>query len=99
MRKKKQNQPQETPAKVIQKQGRVLVVFDECVPKEAVKAQVASCEAGTCSCCTPEFRKQVDGFTVRDRGKSVEVEISGTISAEHVKENLIACAPKLKKEK
>ena len=100
MQKQKNNlSEQKMPAKVIQKQGRVLIEFDKNTAKEVVKEQIESCEAGTCTCCTPEFREQVDSFKIIDKEKNVDVEIFGTISAEHVRENLIACAPKLKKEK
>ena len=90
---------QDIPAKITQRNGSVLVEFDETIPKDAVKEQIESCEEGTCTCCTPEFREEVDRFNVIEKGKSVDVEIIGSISADHVKENLISCAPKLKKEK
>ena len=91
----KQNQ-QGMPAKVTQGDGKVLIEFNEEVPNDVVKEQIESCEQETCDCCTPEFRDEVDAFKIIENENQVNVEIIGTISAEHVKENLVSCAPKLK---
>ena len=71
-RKKKKPLAQKLPAKIIQGQGRVLVEFDENVPKNVVKEQIKSCEAGSCTCCTPEFREQVDSFKIIEKEKSID---------------------------
>lgn len=86
------------PAKVTQGENRVLIEFNEEVPNEVIKEQIESCENHTCSCCTPEFRDEVDEFKIIENENSIDVEVIGTISAQHVEENLISCAPKLKKK-
>jgi hypothetical protein len=91
-----QNQ-HEMPAKVTQGDGKVFIEFNEKVPNDVVKEQIEACEQETCTCCTPEFRDEVESFKIIENDNQVNVEIIGTISAEHVKENLISCAPKLKK--
>jgi len=69
------------------------------IPREVVEAQVPACQAHTCDCCSPEFRKQVEAFEIAGSESGTSVRIIGTISAEHVRKNLFSCAPKLKYQK
>ena len=86
----------ELPAKVKQGDNNVIIEFSEEIPNDVVKEQVESCEANTCTCCTPEFKEKVDSVEVIENNNSVDVKINGSISVDEVKENLISCAPKLK---
>ena len=90
---------QEIPAKVTQGVNQVTIEFSEEIPKSAVREQVESCKANTCTCCSPEFKEKVDGFEMIEKNNSVDVKIKGSISVDEVKENLISCAPKLKDKK
>lgn len=86
----------EFPANVKQGDNNVIIEFSEEIPNDVVKKQVESCEANTCTCCTPEFKEKVNSFIVIEKNNSVDVKINGSISIEEVKENLISCTPKLK---
>ena len=85
------------PATVTQGDNEVRINFNAGMPEDKIRQQVIACETETCDCCTPEFREQVDGFEVLKEGGNVFVHIKGSISAEHVKENMLFCAPKLSK--
>lgn len=71
--------------------------FSNNIPIEMVEAQVSSCEAATCTCCTPAFREKVESFSSEKTSDGIKVIIKGDITAEQVKENVLGCAPKLTK--
>jgi hypothetical protein len=85
------------PATIIQGDNEVQINFKAGMPEDKIRQQVSACETHTCDCCTPEFREQVDDFEVLKEGENISVHIKGSISAEHVKENMLSCAPNLSK--
>ena len=80
---------------VSQKSDGVELKFSKDIPNEVVQEQVASCQAETCSCCTPVFREKVESFTSTSTEEGIKVKITGNITAEQVEENVLSCAPKL----
>jgi len=82
--------------KVSQKDGGVEISFSSDIPQDAVKAQVSSCQAETCTCCTPVFRENVESFTSMESADGMKVMIKGDITEDQVKENVLGCAPKLR---
>ena len=72
--------------------------FSNDIPNEVVAEQVSSCQAATCTCCTPAFRENVESFSSETTEEGTRVTISGTITEEQVKENVLSCAPGLKSE-
>ena len=62
---------------------------------EIIEEQVSSCQAATCTCCTPVFREKVEEFTSTTSEDGVKVTIKGDITEEQVKKNILGCAPKL----
>lgn len=89
----------EIPAVITQGNNEVRIDFDTDIPQEVIEAQVTACQAHICDCCTPEFREQVEAFEIAGSESGTSVRITGTISAEHVRENLFSCAPKLTHQK
>ena len=71
--------------------------FSKDIPDKLIKEQVSSCQASTCTCCTPTFREKVESFTSENTKSGVKVTIKGDITSEQVKENVLSCAPKLAK--
>ena len=71
--------------------------FSKDVPDEVIEEQVSSCQASTCTCCTPAFREKVESFSSEKTASGVKVTIKGDITSEQVKENVLSCAPKLTK--
>jgi len=69
--------------------------FSNDIPSEVVKDQVSSCQAATCTCCTPTFREKVESFSSETTEQGIRVIIQGAITEEQVKENVLSCAPKL----
>jgi hypothetical protein len=90
------SQPSEIPAVITQGDNEVRIDFDADIPRGIIEAQVAACQAHTCDCCTPEFREQVEEFKITKINDGISVQIKGAISAEHIRENMFACAPKLR---
>ena len=84
------------PATTEQKNGYVEITFSDQIPRGLIEKQVQECQSGTCKCCTPAFRKQVKSFEVIP-GEELKVRVTGDISKEQVLENVLSCAPKLKK--
>lgn len=82
---------------VKQKENGVELTFSKDIPNEVINEQVSSCQAATCTCCTPAFRENVVGFSSETTEAGVKVTIKGNVIAEQVKENVLSCAPKLKK--
>ena len=82
-----------------QKENGVELTFSKDIPDEVIKEQVSSCEAETCTCCTPDFRENVEGFSREVTETGVKVMILGSITEAQVKENVLSCAPKLEKSK
>jgi diphthamide synthase (EF-2-diphthine--ammonia ligase) len=80
---------------VIQQEDGVELIFSNNIPKEVLKAQVESCKAETCTCCTPVFRKNVKSFIAKESEDGMKVMIKGDITADEVKRNVLNCAPKL----
>ncbi len=80
---------------VSQKDDGVELQFSNSIPNEAVQEQVSSCQAETCTCCTPVFREKVESFTSTTTENGIKVKITGDITAEQVEENVLSCAPKL----
>ncbi len=66
-------------------QGKVIVEFNG-VPKEALEDLVSECSSGACSCGSEEFLSKVEGFTLAEDGKTIE--ISGKVSVEEVSKTL-----------
>jgi len=90
------SQDREIPAVITQGDNEVRIEFDSDIPTEIIETQVVACQTHTCDCCTPEFREQVEEFKIMEIKGGVTLRIKGSISAEHVRENMFACAPKLK---
>lgn len=86
----------QTKINIEQKNGSVEINFPQDMPADAISAQVDSCQAETCDCCTPQFRENVEDFSKVATDAGIKVVIRGDISAEQVRENVLACAPKLK---
>lgn len=84
------------PATVEQKKGYVEITFSDQVPRHIIEKQVQECQGGTCECCTPAFRKKVESFEVVS-AQELKVRVTGDISKGQVLENILSCAPKLKK--
>ena len=84
------------PATVEQKDGYVEIIFSDQIPRDIIEKQVQECQSGTCECCTPAFRKQVESFEVIP-GEELKVRVTGDISKEQVMENILGCAPKLQR--
>jgi hypothetical protein len=66
-------------------QGKVIVEFDG-VKREVLEELVTECSSGSCSCGSEEFLTNVDGFTLSEDGKTIE--ITGKVSAEEVSKTL-----------
>ncbi|GBE07824.1 hypothetical protein BMS3Bbin11_00614 [bacterium BMS3Bbin11] len=66
-------------------------------PDEVIREQVSSCQAATCSCCTPAFRENVERFSSEITNQGTKVTIRGIITEEQVKKNVLSCAPKLER--
>lgn len=79
---------------VSQKADGVELQFSKDIPNEIVQEQVSSCQAETCSCCTPVFREKVESITSTATENGIKVKITGDITAEQVLENVLSCAPK-----
>ena len=71
--------------------------FSKDIPIEMVESQVSSCQATTCTCCTPVFREKVESFSSKKTSDGITVIIKGNITAEQVRENVLSCVPKLKR--
>lgn len=84
--------------RVSQTENGVELEFSKDIPNDVVEKQVSSCQAETCTCCTPTFREKVEGFSSETTEEGTKVTISGAITEEQVKENVLSCAPKLKNE-
>ncbi len=84
------------PAIVEQKNGYVEITFSGQIPRDIIEKQVQECQAGTCECCTPAFRKKVESFEVVP-DQELKVRVTGDISKDQVMENVLSCAPKLRK--
>ncbi|BCO10579.1 hypothetical protein GF1_29550 [Desulfolithobacter dissulfuricans] len=85
------------PATVEQGEGCVEIIFSDEIPRELIEKQVQECQSGTCQCCTPAFRENVESFEiVPDR--ELKVRVTGKITKEQIMENILSCAPKLGRE-
>ena len=82
---------------VKQSENGVELKFSKNIPDKLIEEQVTSCQASTCTCCTPTFREKVESFTSEKTKSGVKVTIKGDITSEQVKENVLSCAPKLTK--
>ncbi len=58
---------------------------------DKVKAMVAKCGTGTCSCCGPEFVQALDGIDVDGKDGNVTMTIKGPVSKEIISEKLAIC--------
>ncbi len=85
------------PATVEQRNGYVEITFSKQIPKDLIEKQVQECQGGTCECCTPAFRNQIKSFEVIS-DEELKVRVTGDISKYQVMENILSCAPKLKKK-
>ena len=83
-------------ATVEQKDGYVEITFSDQIPRDIIEKQVQECQSGTCECCTPAFRKEVESFEVVP-DQELKVRVTGDISKDQVMENVLSCAPKLQK--
>ena len=80
---------------VVQKDNAVEIEFSKDLPEEMIEEQVSSCQASTCTCCTPVFREKVEDFSTTTTEEGIKVIIKGDITKEQVQENVLGCAPKL----
>ena len=59
-----------------------------------IENQVRECQSGTCECCTPEFRSNVESFEIVPDDQT-KVRVTGKITKEQILINILSCAPKL----
>ena len=82
------------PATVEQGEEGVEITFSDEIPRDLIESQVRECQNGTCQCCTPAFRKNVDSFEIIP-GKKLRVKVTGNITKEQIIANIMSCMPKL----
>ena len=58
------NPEKQIPAVVEQKDGYIEITFSDQIPRGMIENQVRECQSGTCECCTPEFRSNVESFEI-----------------------------------
>ncbi|NOX15842.1 MAG: hypothetical protein GXP61_07450 [Epsilonproteobacteria bacterium] len=82
------------PAQIVEQKGYVEITFSDSIPRELIENQVQECQNGTCKCCTPTFRENIESFEIVPDEK-LKVRVKGEITKEQIMENVLSCAPKL----
>lgn len=88
------NPEKQIPAVVEQKDGYIEITFSDQIPRGMIENQVRECQSGTCECCTPEFRSNLESFEIVPDDQT-KVRVTGKITKEQILTNILSCAPKL----